>query len=252
MKKSSVRRYTAHAARLLLLTSILATTGCFEVFQTIDTKRDGTIRMSVRITMSRSLQKDGQKMRTPEAKDFVHDARRIHNNLKARDLSDEITLRQQFDFSTSRDLLGNVSESDRGMFLPYPDGERQWVFVFRPSRDGNDSTQEKDDQRTRLATAILSTAYYRIYFRGKGLPATVAFTTLEGKRHQLRPTPFGDGMLVDCPLILLFQGGVLTTSTEGSIDFERTDDLLRYLSETTGTQNELQESEEAEEPDSLP
>jgi hypothetical protein len=39
-------------------------------------------------------------------------------------------------------------------------------------------------------------------------------------------------MLIDCPLVLVFKGGVLTTSSQSKIDFRRTDRLLQYLKET--------------------
>lgn len=239
----SFRRAMSHTLRLLVLGAIFLTGSCFEVLQTIDAKKDGTIRMSVRITMSKALQQGEEtKTKAPEAKDFVHDAKRIHNNVKAQDLSDEMTLRRQFDFSTARTLLGEVSESDKGMFLPYPDGAKQWVFLFRPSGNNKKKATTGDDAQTeQLAKAFLSTANYRIFFRGTGLPRSVVFTDMDGKRHHLRPTAFGDGMLIDCPLMLVFQGGILTTSSEGKIDFQRTDRMVQYLKDTMPASDESTE-----------
>lgn len=233
----SFRRAMSHTLRLLVLGAIFLTGSCFEVLQTIDVKKDGTIRMSVRITMSKALQQ-GEQTKALEAKDFVHDAKRIHNNVKAQDLSDEMTLRRQFDFSTTRTLLGDVSESDRGMFLPYPDGAKQWVFLFRPFRPSGNSREKAAMQ---LAKALLSTANYRIFFRGTGLPLSVVFTDMDGKRYHLRPTAFGDGMLIDCPLMLVFRGGILTTSSEDRIDFQRTDRMVQYLKDTIPTSEESTE-----------
>lgn len=240
----------SHILRLLVLGAVFLTGSCFEVLQTIDAKKDGTIRMSVRITMSKALQQGEEtKTKAPEAKDFVHDAKRIHNNVKAQDLSDEMTLRRQFDFSTTRTLLGEVSESDKGMFLPYPDGAKQWVFLFRPSGDKKKAATGDDAQTEQLAKAFLSTANYRIFFRGTGLPRSVVFTDMQGTRHQLRPTAFGDGMLIDCPLMLVFQGGILTTSSEGKIDYQRTDRMVQYLKDTMPASDESSEESTQESTD---
>ena len=235
------RRAITHTLRLLVPGAIFLTGSCFEIFQTIDTKKDGTIQMSVRITMSKAFQQ-GEEKKAPEAKDLVHDAKRIHNNVKAQDLSDEMTVRRQFDFSTTRTLLGGVSESDRGMFLPYPDGAKQWVFLFRPWENNKEkATTGYDLQTEQLAKVFLSTSNYRIFFRGTGLPRSVVFTDMDGKRYHLRPTAFGDGMLIDCPFMLVFQGGILTTSSEGKIDYQRTDRMVQYLKDTMPASDESTE-----------
>jgi hypothetical protein len=190
--------------------------------------------MSVRFTMSKALQKgEEMKGKAPPVEDFLHDSKRIRSKIRVSDLSDEMMLRRQFDFNTTRKLLGHVSESDQGMYLPYPDGEKQWVFLFRPPGKNQKPVSNRADDPGEFAMAFLATANYRIFFRGIDLPKIVVFSDLDGKRYQLRPTAFGDGMLIDCPLVLVFKGGVLTTSSQSKIDFRRTDRLLQYLKETT-------------------
>lgn len=209
--------------RFLLVLSFLPLTGCFEVLQMIDARRDGTIRMSLRVSVSKLLQKEEEKKewRAPGAKDFLHDTHRIYSKIVSRELSDDVTIRRQFDFTTSRALLRNAHDEDRGMFLPYPDGDHQWVFLFPavslPEKQSGD------------VTTLLASATCKVFFRGAGQPRRAAFTGLDGKRLYLRVTAFGDSSMIDVPVSLLAGGGVLTTGAYWQIDFNRTDRLIAFL-----------------------
>ncbi|MBW7856847.1 MAG: hypothetical protein H3C43_00745 [Leptonema sp. (in: Bacteria)] len=204
--------------------------------QLIEAKKDGTVKMSLRISVTKAFQDGKQSTKPPIPSDLISDSNRIHKNIQIQDLSDDLTLRRQFNFTSTRKLLSAVSDKDEGAFLPYPDGDNQWVFLFRPSKkglaDNQDSMSELDEKGSeQFAAMFLASAQYRIFFRGSGLPRQVVFTSINGTQHHLKATPFGDGMLVDCPIMLVFKGGVLTTSTLAKIDFTRTTRLIDYLKE---------------------
>lgn len=203
--------------------------GCFEVVQVMDTRRDGTIHMSVRISVSRDLpvRDEVKDWRLPMSREIIHDTTRVQGLIHTTDLSDDAMMRRQFEFTTNRSLLRRVSESDHGMLLPYPDEAGQWVFVFRP-------VTGVPFGPTSLASlglptrSLLSAATYRLVFRG-AQPRRVVFTALDGRRSYLRATSLAEGVVVDVPVLLLASGGVLTTGPYWNLDLRRTDRLVSFI-----------------------
>lgn len=223
--------------RLFILSLVFLTSSCFEILQLIETKKDGTVKMSLRISVSKALQDEGKPAKQAFVNDLIADTHRIYKNVQVLDLSDDLTSREQFNFATTRKLLSTVSEKDEGGFLPYPDGNHQWVFLFQRSNTkglannsegGSDLSEEGSEQ---FAAMFLSSAQYRIFFRGYGLPKQVVFTSIDGKKYNLKVTSFGDGVLIDCPIMIIFKGGVITTTTQSKIDFNRTNRLIDFLRE---------------------
>lgn len=225
----SITRRTMPLLLALVLLPLL--TGCFEVVQLIDTRHDGTIHMSVRLSYSRDLplREEVKDWRMPSAREVIHDTTRLRSLINTTDLSDDAMVRRQFDFTTNRSLLRRVSESDHGMLLPYPDEAGQWVFVFRPVT-GVSFGPASMTSLSLPVRSLLSAATYRLVFRGVQ-PRRVVFTGLDGHRTYLRATALAEGVVVDVPVPLLMVGGVLTTGPYWNVDLRRTDRLVAFIKE---------------------
>lgn len=220
------------------------TTNCFDIIQYIKFNKDGSAKFSFRLTIYKSNELGSSK--TPDTGEVGKMFSGTEENpIKVTSISN--------DFYTGVEAKGKIPKEafpteqkvvSEQSFLPIIDGDNQIVFVYYKATEEKKTSSESEE----MAMAFLGSSKFRIFFEGEFVPKKGNLKSISnGKSFTVDPIPFGNGVLVEFPVVYAMSGGILTLSKATTINTTVADSILKQIAKNKEALNQAEEKKKQKE-----
>lgn len=193
----------------------LSSTGCLDIFQTIEIGKDNVLTsfMRLKIYIKEEKQNFVPRDKTLSLKDYpgvkIQSKVISNDNYQGMDISYSIPVSK---------LKSNISSLTQEIYQPpIIDKNGQLIFVFSTDKKNLENAKKGEDDR--MAEGILGMFSYKMYFPSDWKPKSAVIRIFDSNQSiSLDVIPAGNGVLVDFPMRYVIAGSILTLSKTEKID----------------------------------